>query len=106
DLGAVWTEAILSADLTPAERQAWAKRLADWQSAIGDYCDVGFAAAREAAEQGWEYSPLQRVLKGEITEKGAWKGEAPGYADALAVARLNVLERQGRFQEYLHLAEA
>jgi uncharacterized Zn finger protein len=30
----------------------------------------------------------------------------PHYADDLAVARLNVLERQGRFQEYLYLAEA
>ncbi len=28
DLGAVWTEAILTADLTIAERQTWAKKLA------------------------------------------------------------------------------
>ena len=37
---------------------------------------------------------------------GAWAGEAPAYADELAVARLNVLERRGRWQEYLYLAEA
>src|SRR5207245_6202931 len=37
---------------------------------------------------------------------GAWEGEAPHYADELAVARLNILQRQGRFQEYLYLAEA
>ena len=42
----------------------------------------------------------------ERTDKGAWEDEAPSYADALAIARLNVLERQGRFQEYLSLAEA
>jgi len=49
---------------------------------------------------------LQRVLQGEITEEEAWEGEAPEYADDLVVARLKVLERQGRDQEYLHLAEA
>jgi uncharacterized Zn finger protein len=49
---------------------------------------------------------LQRVLRGEIDERGAWEGEAPLWADALAEARLNVLDRQGRHQEYLYLAEA
>jgi uncharacterized Zn finger protein len=73
---------------------------------VSDYCEVGFAAARGAAEYGWEYPPLQRVLEGEITERGAWEREAPAYADELAVARLNVLERQGRLQEYLYLAQA
>jgi hypothetical protein len=47
-----------------------------------------------------------RVLRGEIADRGAWEGEAPDYADALTIARLHVLERQGRFQEYLYLAEA
>jgi len=45
-------------------------------------------------------------LRGEITEKGAWEREVPAYADELAIAWLNVLERQGRSQEYLSLAEA
>ena len=45
-------------------------------------------------------------LQGEITHVGAWEDEAPWYADDLAVARLKVLERQGRYQEYLHLARA
>lgn len=106
DLGEVWTEAILSADLKRAERREWSERLAEWQAAIGDYCETGFAAAQEAAEQGWDYAPLKRVLQGKLTDRGAWAGEAPDHADALAVARLNVLERQGRTQEYLYLAEA
>jgi uncharacterized Zn finger protein len=45
-------------------------------------------------------------MAGQITELGAWDDEAPWYADELAVARLNVLERQGRFEEYLNLAQA
>ncbi len=107
DLGPVWTEALLTADLSADERRAWIKKLAKWQKELADYgIEETFAVAMEAAKQGWDYPPLQRVLQGEITEKGAWEEEAPCYADDLAVARLKVLERQGRYQEYLHLAEA
>ncbi len=107
DLGPAWTEAILTADLTPDERKAWVKKLAKWQRELDDYgLETVFAAAQAAAEQGWDYEPLQRVLQGEITERGAWEGEAPWYADDLAEARLNVLARQERYQEYLYLAEA
>ena len=107
DLGPLWTEAILSADLTKEERHSLAERLAEWQRELDHYGVEGvFDAAREAAVQGWDYPPLRRVLEGEITRKGAWEGEAPWYADELAVARLKVLERQGRYQEYLYLAEA
>jgi len=107
DLGAVWIEAVLTADLTTRERQTWAQKLATWQNEVDDYgVDEAFEAAIAAAEQGWDYPPLRRVLQGEITDKGAWEDEAPSYADELAIARLNVLERQGRSQEYLYLAEA
>lgn len=107
DLGLAWAEAVLTADLTPAERRAWAKKLDAWSGTLGDYgAGESFEAASAAAEQGWDYPPLRRVLQGEVTEQGAWEGEAPHYADELAVARLNVLERQGRRQEYLYLAEA
>jgi uncharacterized Zn finger protein len=107
DLGSVWTEAFLTADLSPDERRAWADKLAKWQREVDDYgIDEVFGAAMAAAEHGWDHPPLLRVLQGEITETGAWEGEAPWYADDLAIARLNVLERQGRYQEYLRLAEA
>jgi uncharacterized Zn finger protein len=102
-----WAEALLSADLTAEERNAYLKKLRKWQKRIAasDY-DGGLETAEAAAEMGWDYPPLVRVLAGEITDRGAWDGEAAGCADELAVARLNVLERQGRFQEYLFLAEA
>jgi uncharacterized Zn finger protein len=107
DLGPVWTEALLTADLTAEERRAWASKLTLWQGELDDYgIEEAFDAALGAAEQGWDYPPLRRVLQGEITDSGAWYEEAPWYADDLAGARLNVLERQGRYQEYLYLAEA
>jgi uncharacterized Zn finger protein len=107
DFGRLFTEAILGADLSPEEREGWADRLTAWQAEIEDYgIDDAFDVAIGAAVQGWDFPPLQAVLGGRITDKGAWEDEAPWYADHLALARLNVLERQGRTTEYLYLAEA
>jgi uncharacterized Zn finger protein len=107
DLGSIWTEALLTGDLDAQERRAWIPKLEAWHEEVDDYgIDEAFKPALLAAAQGWEYPPLQRVLRGEITEKGAWDGEAPLGADELAEARLKVLDRQGRHQEYLYLAEA
>ena len=107
DVGRLWAEALLTGDQTAEERQVWIPKIEAWQSTLSDYgVDDAFDVALSAAVQGWEYPPLQRVLRGEIDERGAWDGEAPLWADELAEARLNVLERQGRHQEFLYLAEA
>ncbi len=107
DLGIAWTEAILSADLTREEREGWADQFAAWQEDLDDYgVDEAFDAAETAALDGWDYPPLQRVLEGSITEQGAWEGEAPDSADEVTEARLHILKRRGRWQEYLYLAEA
>ena len=107
DLGTAWTEAILSADLTREEREGWADQFSAWQAELDDYgVDEAFDAPQTAALDGWDYPPLKRVLQGTITEQGAWDGEPPYYADDLTEARLHILERRGRFQEYLYLAEA
>jgi uncharacterized Zn finger protein len=106
-LGKPWIEALLSTDLTDKERKTWANRLDGWQAEIGAYgVDQVFEAAAAAAVDGWDYPPLQRVLHGTITEQGAWEDEIPEYADDLTKARLHVLERRRRLQEYLYLAEA
>jgi uncharacterized Zn finger protein len=107
DLGTAWTEAILSTDLTREEREQWADQFAAWQGELDAYgVDEAFEAPQTAALDGWDYPPLKRVLQGTITEQGAWEGEPPYYADDLTEARLHILERRGRFQEYLYLAEA
>jgi uncharacterized Zn finger protein len=108
------TEAILIAEFTVSDdamkqqnqRQHWQQELKSWQTEVNDYGIDSFDMSLAALQQGWEYPPLQRVLKGEITERGAWKDEAPDFADNLARIRLTILERQGRHQEYLYLAEA
>ena len=107
DLGQAWAEALLSVDFSRQERKSWAKRLTNWQEGLDDYgVDEAFAVAAAAALDGWDSPPLNRVLAGTITDQGAWKGEPPLYADELTEARLHILERRERFQEYLYLAEA
>jgi uncharacterized Zn finger protein len=107
DLATAWMEAILSADLTRVEREGWADQFAAWQEELDNYgVDEAFDAAETAAIDGWDYPALQRVLQGIITEQGAWEGEAPDYAGDVTEARLHILERRGRLQEYLYLAEA
>jgi uncharacterized Zn finger protein len=101
-LNEAWTEAILSAELTPSEISDLAAELADWQDQLGR----DFTMSLAALSQGWDDPPLQRVLKGEISELGCWADEVPDYADDLALVRLRILDRQARYDEYLYLAEA
>ena len=97
DLGRAWTEAILTADLTPDGFAGWGIRLTEWQQALDGYGVEGaLGAAVAAIEQGWDYLPLQRVLQGETLEECALNDEAPFSAENLITARLNVLERQGK----------
>ena len=104
DLSVLWAEAILTADLTPAEREAWAERLADWQTEAAEYgIDTAFEAAQVAAVQGWDDPEVLRMLRGDAA---ASESETVGIESNLAIARLNVLERQGRLEEALHLADA
>jgi uncharacterized Zn finger protein len=104
--GNTWAEAILTADLTPAERQTWAEHLAGWHTEAAEYgIDTAFEVARVAAVQGWDDPELQRMLRGEFASfesDTAWA--EPGLT--LSTAQLNVLERQGRLEEALHLADA
>jgi uncharacterized Zn finger protein len=103
DLGPIWTEALLSSDLSPKERKVWVKKLESWQQEIDAYgVDDVFAAAHDAALQGWDDPGLQHVLQGSDSKNDSWDGEEP----EVTVARLHILERRGRLQEYLHLARA
>lgn len=119
DLGPAWAEAVLSADLNSRERQTWVGKLTKWQRGLEDYgVDAPFAAAIMGADEGWDYPPLQAILQGasagaalpdiEEDEEGDYdEDDDLGYAsDELTIARLNVLERRGHYQEYLNLAAA
>ncbi len=101
DLGKAWTEIALSDELPRKERKALRKQLTAWQRAVEDYgLEEAFFVATLAVE-GWDDAFLQV----EAEKPGYDDGVRAWYADELVEARLNVLERQERFDDYLRLAE-
>jgi len=100
-LGAVLAEVLLSLNLSPDEKDEWKKRINYWEGQIGD-----MGMAETAVVQGWDYPPLVATLQGEVSAQGAWEGEPPYFADKLCLVRLTILQRQGRNEEYIHLAKA
>lgn len=108
-IGATWAEAFLCADVTPEDRQNWGAKVDAWHGELSDYgLEDAFYAAVQAAEQGWDFQPLVRVLQGHDTRQSLWEDGPPDWIadEALARARLNVLERNGRRDEYLRFADA
>ena len=101
DFASAWTEVLLGTALSANEVASWQGELEVWQDSLGS-----FEMAMEALRQGWDYPPLQKVFDGEITEQGAWEGEAPYYADDFSQIRLKILKRDERYEDYLLLAEA
>jgi uncharacterized Zn finger protein len=111
DLGPAWTEAILTADLDPEERELWADKLEEWQRDASDYgIDDAFDDAISAAQEGWDSPLLQRILAGkpvEMDEDELDISDEEAYLiSEVTPARLRILERRGRYEEYLRLAKA
>ncbi len=104
EVGAALTEDLLSVELSPDEKEDYAAKLDVWLGELGDYA-LGdtFGATYRAVEQGWSYLPLVRVLEGEIPDDEFF-GEL--FDHPLTIARLNVLQRRGRHEEYLRLSAA
>jgi uncharacterized Zn finger protein len=103
----VLAEALLTADLSEAERADWEDRLWSWEREMGSYThQPPYSVALEAAQRGWDFEPVQRAMQGDIGYADLWEGDPPWYAEDFVRARLNVLERQDRTEEYLNLAEA
>jgi uncharacterized Zn finger protein len=101
ELSLLLVEALLSMDLTREQRNQWFARADSWEDNA-----IDLEIIKVALDQWWDYPSLVSAMQGNITEQGTWEGEAPYFADQLTVVRLRVLERQGRIQEYTHLAEA
>lgn len=97
-LNEAWTEAILSADLSSPEAVDLRVMLEEWQDAM----DTDFSMTLGALQQGWDDPELQQTLQG----KGYANSERldTSFGQDLALVRLQILDRQGRQQEYLQLA--
>jgi uncharacterized Zn finger protein len=99
-LDPIWTAAVLTAELASAEAIDLQVNLEEWQ----DRLSGEFEICAEALRQGWDTPELLAVLQGESEE--LWEDGRPRYADKLARIRLEILNLQERYPEYLHLARA
>jgi len=99
-LNYAWTEAILSTDIPEEDVTDLQIMLESWQDEIG----IDLAMSLEALRQGWNYEPLQQVMKGDSTQ--LYRDTRPDGASDLTLVRLAYLERQSRYPEYLNLAAA
>jgi hypothetical protein len=78
ELGLAWAEALLTADLSPRERQRWERKLDAWQQEIDEYgMEDAFVTAAEAARQGWDDPALQHILRGEGPPSSPETGRQP-----------------------------
>jgi len=117
NLGATLAEVVLSLDLDEDEREDLLSDLDDLHDRLGDYGVEGLGVALLAARHGWEELPAsapRRETRGgyEDEDDDAEADEDEWYASGwapvdpvqvLTRAKLNVLERQGRTDEYLAL---
>ena len=124
DLGRPLAEAILSLELSQVERARLAKRLEKLIGYAGDYGMEGnLDIAVQAAKFGWEDVPEKAAhpwRRSSIVDEEEWEededqdeeeeyeprewGWPPTTSlDDLTEAKLNVLDRQGRSEEYLAL---
>ncbi len=99
-LNHAWTEAILSVDIPEADVTDLQIMLESWQDEIG----IDLTMSLEALRQGWNYEPLQQVMKGDSTQ--LYRDTRPDGASDLTLVRLAYLDRQSRYTEYLNLAAA
>ena len=112
DIGAAWAEALLSPDVTGEERRTWGVKRsragrASSQTMVWRKASTG---AVQAAEAG-----LGRLAAGPHPARGRHPREPVGNGDeppdwlaneALVRARLDILQRTGRQDEFLRLADA
>lgn len=100
-------EALLTTNLSEPARADWEDRLWAWEQEMGGYThQPPYSVALEAVQRGWEFEPIQRAMEGNLSDADLWEDDPPWYAEDVIRARLNVLARQNRIEEYLHLAEA
>lgn len=98
-LGQPLAEAILSAELSEEERQELEDDLEPIVDELSDYGIDGLEVALVALEQGWA-DEVGEDREIEDEDEDEWYGDVD-----LTQAKLNVLERQGRTDEYLRLCQ-
>jgi uncharacterized Zn finger protein len=92
-------EAVLWTDFSIEEREKWASELEGTQDILGVELEQSF----KALLQGWDDPQLLAILAGEFDTREIEQLK-PSFCE-LGYVRLNVLESQERFEEYLRFAK-
>jgi len=92
-------EAILWTDFSVEEREKWASEIEGIQDSLG----VELEQSLTALSQGWDDPQLLAILAGEFDTREIEQLK-PAFCE-LGYTRLNVLESQERFEEYLRFAK-
>ncbi len=100
EIDQLWAKVVLMLPLFSSERSKLQEDLAGW-----DDLGMNLTTSLVAIQQGWDYPPLVALLAGDETVE-LWPLGRPEVADRLAKIRLQILEGQKRYEEYLLLAKA
>lgn len=103
ELGMLWTEALLGANLKKAELKQWHKDIKGWASSAEEYGCEGLGIALQAASEGWSEPWIEAAIIGEAQPNRQPTGT---YTNELLAIRLRILERSGHTNEALNLAKA
>ncbi|MFM7580488.1 MAG: SWIM zinc finger domain-containing protein [Microcystaceae cyanobacterium] len=100
EIDPLWTKLVLMVPFSRQEKSKLQEDLAGWNDQ-----GMSLKTSLVAIQQGWDYPPLVLLFGGDETVE-LWPLGRPDGADKLAKIRLEVLESQKRYEEYLLLAKA
>lgn len=109
NIGELFIQAVLTADLDENERTDWEQQLRDWDSETTFHRFMRrpvLGPAADAAIDGWDDDAVQRAMAGEV-DHGRFEKRSSGWeSPSIIEARLHILEKQDRIDQYLNLSLA
>ena len=109
DLGTLFIEAVLTADLDESDQTDWEQRLREWDKNTTFRHFMGrsvFGTAANAAKEGWDNDRVQWAMDGEFDHGEFWEDSSGGGTTNVIDVRLRILDRQDRTDDYLNLSLA
>lgn len=101
-------EDILCAEWSAPEKVDWQAKIMTWRNEVDDYViSAGFAKSELALIQGWDDPQLVAALNGKLLGSLDVASNDDRYGSkSLTQIRLDILQRQERYDDYLNLAKA
>ncbi|MBF0229736.1 MAG: hypothetical protein HQK63_09160, partial [Desulfamplus sp.] len=105
DIDMAFAKSILIGEMTRDENRKYIKKIEQWQQKLdSDGIENAFVLSMASLVQGWDDPVLRLILLGENVSMSVWGKNIPEYASLLTAIRLEILDIQKKYQEYLNLA--